>query len=106
MIDWKQARPDDFNCSFDGEDITETGTHIQIPVRIIHRESGITAFTKSVPIRSDFYRDLKKRPDYLQSLVKIVNRRCREMILQKTVQDAMDAGDKVDLINLEPQEIR
>ncbi len=103
MIDWKRAVPADFDCSFEGEDITESGTHIQIPVRVMHRSSGATAFTKSVPIRSDFYRDLKKRPDYLQALVKIVNRRCRETILQKISQDSMDTGDKVDLINLGTQ---
>jgi hypothetical protein len=105
MIDWKQARPADFDCSFEGEDISETGTHIQIPVRVLHRESGETAFTQAIPIRADFYRELKKQPDHLQALVKIVNRRCRDMLLQKIAKDAMEIADKVNLIEMDSRSI-
>jgi len=105
MIDWKTVKHADFNCSFEAEDITESGTHIQIPVRIYHRESGETAFTKSIPLRADFYRDLKKQPDYLNALVKIVNRRCRDALVLKIAQGSVDIADKVNLIGMDDQPI-
>ncbi|QPJ64583.1 MAG: hypothetical protein G3M78_03900 [Candidatus Nitrohelix vancouverensis] len=106
MIDWKQVRPEDFNCSFEGEEIVETATHIQIPVKIIHRDSGETAFSKMVSIRADFYRELKEQTGHFQALVKIVNRRCREAILQRMHSKQMDVSDKLEMIYMEENPIQ
>jgi len=105
MLDWKTAKPSDFDFVFHAEEITELATHIQIPVRVEHRETKEMVFTKSVLIRKDFYAELKEQPDHISALNVIVVRRCRDELVQRINKKSMSVDDKITLLNQAPQAI-
>lgn len=94
MIDWEKARPDDFRYQMEVESIHESGDSIIFPVRIYHKD-GEYAFLKPVPIRADFYRDLKKTPDWQKAMTKIFEQRIKDDIIARTKTGPVPIEDKI-----------
>ncbi len=104
MIDWRKASPDDFRLQVEVESIQELGESIIFPVRVYHKE-GDFAFLKSVPIRAEFYRDLKKTIDGQEALTKIFQQRVRDDIVARTKTANISIEDKIDFIKMERQSL-
>jgi hypothetical protein len=94
MIDWEKVSPDDFRLQMEVESIQESGDSIIFPVRVYHKE-GDFAFLKSVPVRVEFYRDLKKTPDWQKALTKIFKQRVKDDILARTKTGHISIEDKI-----------
>jgi len=94
MIDWEKANPDDFRLQMEVESIQESGDSIIFPIRVYHKD-GDFAFLKSVPIRADFYRDLKKTADWKEALMKIFQHRVKDDIISRTKTGQIPIEDKV-----------
>ncbi len=98
MIDWEKASPDDFTWQMEVESIQESGDSIIFPVRVYHKD-GDLAFLKSVPIRADFYRDLKKTDDWKSALTKIFQQRVRDDLTARIQKVAVPIEDKIAWID-------
>ena len=98
MIDWEKASPDDFRLQMEVESIQESGDSIIFPVRVYHKD-GDFAFIKSVPIRADFYRDLKKTPGWKNALTKIFQQRVRDDLIARTKAGRISIEDKIAWID-------
>ena len=98
MIDWEKASPDDFRLQMEVESIQESGDSIIFPVRVYHKD-GDFAFLKSVPIRAEFYRDLKKTSDWKNALTKIFQQRVRDDLIARIKKVAVPIEDKIAWID-------
>ena len=98
MIDWEKVSPDDFRLQVEVESIQESGDNIIFPVRVYHK-AGDFAFLKSVPIRADFYRDLKKITGWKNALTKIFQQRVKDDIIARTKAGRMPIEDKIAWID-------
>lgn len=94
MIDWEKAGPDDFRLQMEVESIQESGDSIIFPVRVYHKD-GDFAFLKSVPVRADFYRELRKTPDWQKALAKIFRQRVKDDIISRMKTGHVSIEDKI-----------
>lgn len=97
MIDWKNAQLKDFTFDVDAEGIQEIGPSQVFPVKV-HTKDGASAFTCAVPIRAEFYRQLKQTTDWEAALLKILKSRVREEILKRVKHNPVPIEDKLQLI--------
>lgn len=97
MIDWQNANLDDFTFDVDAEGIQEIGPSQVFPVKV-HTQDGTSAFTCSVPVRAEFYKQLKQTADWEAALLKILKSRVREEILKRKKQNPVPIEDKLQLI--------
>lgn len=97
MIDWQNANPDEFTFDVDAEGIQEIGTSQVFPVQV-HANDGSPAFTCNIPVRAEFYRQLKQTADWEAALLKILKSRVREEILKRKKQNPVPIEDKLQLI--------
>ena len=102
MIDWNTTNVEEFELRIEGEAIQESGNHIIFPVHVYHQD-GTSAFLKSVPIRLEFYNDLKKTGDWKDSLMKIIKQRVRDDLFERIKLRSVPVEDKIGLINLDKQ---
>jgi hypothetical protein len=98
MIDWSQCMAKDFSFVVDGEEIQQVGQTQLFPVRVFYK-GDIFVFTKSVPIRSDFYGQLREKKDWKERLMVILKNRVREDIDEKIRSSRMGIDDKLALMN-------
>jgi hypothetical protein len=98
MIDWSQCLATDFSLVVDGEEIQQVGQTQLFPVRVLYRGDTFV-FTKSVPIRSDFYDQLRGKKDWKERLMIILKNRVREDIDEKIRSSRMGIDDKLALMN-------
>ncbi len=94
MIEWEKVSLDDFRLQMEVESIRESGDSIIFPVRVYHK-NGEFAFLKPVPVRADFYRDLKKTPDWQKALVKIFMQRVKDDIMARSKNGVISIEDKI-----------
>ncbi|VAX27375.1 hypothetical protein MNBD_NITROSPINAE05-1438 [hydrothermal vent metagenome] len=94
MIDWDKASPEDFKLQMEVESIQESGESIIFPVRVYHKD-GDFAFLKSVPIRAEFYRALRKTPDWQKALAKIFRQRVKDDVISRTKTGTIAIEDKI-----------
>jgi len=94
MIDWGKANPDDFSLQVESESIKEVGENYIFPVRVYHKE-GDFAFIKSIPIRAEFYRELKSTKDWKSALTKIFQQRVKDEIITRTKFGRIPIEDKI-----------
>jgi hypothetical protein len=97
MIDWSQCRVEDFSLVVDGEEIQEVGQTQLFPVRVFYKEDTF-AFMKSVPLRSEFYSQLRQRDDWKDRLMEILNNRVKEDIVSKIRAGSVGIDDKLELM--------
>ena len=97
MIDWKRAKPDDFKIRFEIEEIIQNGDTLIFPVSI-YTEEDEKVFTKGVPIRAEFYFELRELDGWLDALKKIIKSRIREDIMERIKTGKMTVKDKVELL--------
>jgi hypothetical protein len=97
MIDWSQCRAEDFSLVVDGEDIQEVGQTQLFPVRVFYQGETFV-FMKSVPLRAEFYSQLRLRDDWMEQLLKILKNRVKEDINEKIRTSRMSIDDKLDLM--------
>ena len=97
MIDWSQCLAKDFSLVVDGDEIQEVGQTQLFPVRVFYK-GEIFVFMKSVPLRSDFYAQLRQREDWKERLMEILKHRVREDIDEKIRAGQMSIDDKLELI--------
>ncbi len=97
MIDWQNANLDEFSFDVDVEGIQEIGPSQVFPVKV-HTQDGTPAFTCTIPVRAEFYRQLKQIADWETALLKILKSRVREEILQRKKHNPVSIEDKLQLI--------
>lgn len=97
MIDWQNANLDEFTFDVDVEGIQEIGPSQVFPVKV-HTQDGTSALTCNVPVRAEFYRQLKQTADWEAALLKILKSRVREEILKRKKQNPVPIADKLQLI--------
>jgi len=97
MIDWTIAQLEDFSFDVDAEGIQEIGPSQVFPVKV-HHNDGTPAFTCTIPIRAEFYRQLKQTADWETALLKILKSRVREEILKRKKRSPVPIEDKLQLI--------
>jgi len=97
MIDWQNANLEAFTFDVDAEGIQEIGSSQVFPVKVYTQE-GTPAFTCTIPVRSEFYRQLKQTADWEAALVKILKSRVRDEILKRKKSNPVPIEDKLQLI--------
>ncbi|MDH5762727.1 MAG: hypothetical protein OEZ51_07090 [Nitrospinota bacterium] len=97
MIDWQNAELNDFTFDVDAEGIQEIGPSQVFPVNVQHID-GTPAFNCAVPVRAEFYRQLKQTADWQAALLKILKSRVREEILKRKRENPVPIEDKLQLI--------
>ena len=97
MIDWQKVTPDEFTFDVDVEGIQEIGPSQVFPVRVQHAD-GTPAFTCTVPLRAEFYRQLKQTADWQSALLKILKSRVRDEILRRKKGLPVSIEDRLQLI--------
>ncbi|MBC8288471.1 MAG: hypothetical protein H8E42_13450 [Nitrospinae bacterium] len=97
MIDWSQCQEKDFSIVVDGEDIQQVGQTQLFPVRVFYKEETF-AFMKSVPLRAEFYAQLRQRDDWKERLMEILKNRVREDIDEKIRSNRVGIDDKLELM--------
>ena len=97
MIDWSQCRAEDFSLVVDGDEIQELGQTQLFPVRIFYK-GEIFAFMKSIPIRTEFYSQLRQRDDWKERLMEFLKNRVKEDIVEKIRTSQMGIDDKLELM--------
>ena len=74
MFDWKNANLNDFIFDVDVEGIQEMGPSQIFPVKV-QTKDGTPAFTCAIPVRAEFYRQLKQTANWEEALLKILKSR-------------------------------
>lgn len=97
MIDWQNANLDEFTFDVDVEGIQEIGPSQVFPVKV-HTRDGTPALTCSIPVRAEFYRQLKQTADWEAALLKILKSRVREEILKRRKHPPVLIEDKLQWI--------
>lgn len=99
MMDWSVCKLEDFSMEVDVEGIQEIGKRQMFPVRVFFKD-GTLAFLKSVPVRSEFYLQLRERNDWKEKLMTILNQRVQAEISERIRSRKMAIDDKLELIGL------
>lgn len=97
MIDWSQCRAEDFSLVVDGEEIQQVGQTQLFPVRVFYKGETF-AFQKSVPLRAEFYAQLREREDWKERLMEILKNRVREEIVEQIRSSRIGIDDKLELM--------
>ncbi len=97
MIDWSKCQTNDFSLVVDGEEIQQVGQTQLFPVRVFYK-GEVFAFMKSVPLRAEFYAQLRKKDDWKECLMKILKNRVREDIVERIRSNHIDVDDKLELM--------
>ncbi len=104
MIDWEKVNIDDFTFKVEGDAVVESGENIVFPIQVYHQD-GTLAFLKSIPIRADFYSQLRKTTDWKEALMNIFKQRVRDELCRRLKKQSVSIEEKLDLINLDRQSI-
>ncbi len=97
MIDWSQCKAEDFSLMVDGEEIQQVGQTQLFPVRVFYKGEDF-AFMKSVPIRAEFYGQLRMKKDWKERLMEILKNRVREDIDEKIRSNRVGIDEKLELM--------
>jgi hypothetical protein len=97
MIDWQSADLNDFTFDVDADGIQEMGLSQVFPVNVKTKDDT-PAFTCAIPVRAEFYRQLKQTDDWEEALLKILKNRVREEILKRMKHNPVPIEDKLQLI--------
>lgn len=97
MIDWSHANLEEFTFDVDAEGIQQIGPSQVFPIKV-YAQDGTPAFTCTIPVRAEFYRQLKQTADWEASLLKILKSRVREEIQKRIKQNPVPIEDKLQLI--------
>jgi hypothetical protein len=97
MIDWQNVNIEEFTFDVGVEGIQEIGPSQVFPVKV-HTHDGTSAFVCNVPVRAEFYRQLKQTADWEAALLKILKSRVREEILKRMKRNPVPIADKLQLI--------
>lgn len=97
MLDWTNCKPEDFSMEVEAEEIQEVGQRQMFPVRVFYKD-GELAFLKSIPLRSEFYLQLRQREDWKEKLMAILNQRVKEEIIERIRSKQMAIDDKLDFL--------
>jgi hypothetical protein len=98
MIDWQNINPEQFVFDVNVEGIQEIGPAQVFPVKV-HTQDGTPAFTCNIPVRAEFYRQLKQTADWEAALLKILKSRVRDEILKRKKQNPVPIEDKLQLLD-------
>ena len=97
MIDWQNAKLEEFTFDVDVEGVQEIGPSQVFPVKV-RTQGDAPAFTCNIPVRAEFYRQLKQTADWETALLKILKSRVREEILKRKKQNPVPIEDKLQLL--------
>ena len=97
MIDWQNINPDELTFDVDAEGIQEIGPSLVFPVQV-RLQDGNPVFICNIPLRAEFYRELKKTADWESAFFKILKSRVREEVLKRKKQNPVFIEDKLQLI--------
>ena len=104
MIDWSKCQADDFSLVVEGEEIQQVGHTQLFPVRVFYK-GEVFAFMKSVPLRSEFYYQLRKKDDWKECLMEILKNRVREDIDERIRSNQIAIDDKLELMTSGKEQI-
>ncbi len=97
MIDWSQCQANDFSFVVDGEQIQQVGQTQLFPVRVFYK-GEVFAFMKSVPLRTEFYSQLREKENWKECLMEILKNRIREDIDEKIRSNQLGIDEKLELM--------
>jgi len=97
MIDWQNVKLEEFTFDVDVEGVQEIGPSQVFPVKV-RTQDDASAFTCNIPVRSQFYHQLKQTADWEAALLKILKSRVREEILKRMKQNPVLIEDKLRLL--------
>ena len=97
MIDWSQWQATDFSLVVEGDEIQRVGQTQLSPVRVFYKGETF-AFMKSVPLRAEFYAQLRQRDDWKERLMEILQTRVRDDIDERIRSSRIGIDDKSDLM--------
>lgn len=97
MIDWSQCQVEDFSLVVDGEEIQQVGQTQLFPVRVFYK-GEVFVFMKSIPLRAEFYSQLREKEGWKDRLMKILKNRVREDIVEKIRTNQIGIDEKLELM--------
>ena len=97
MIDWQSVNLEEFVFDVDVEGIQEIGSSQVFPVKV-HLRDDTPAVTLNIPVRVEFYRQLKQTTDWEAILLRVLKSRVREEILKRKKQNPVPFEDKLQLM--------
>ena len=97
MIDWNQCQVEDFSLVVDGEEIQQVGQTQLFPVRVFYK-GEVFVFMKSIPLRTEFYSQLRVKDGWKDSLMEILKNRVREDIVEKIRTNQIGIDEKLELM--------
>ena len=68
------------------------------PVRVVHE--GETVFVKTIPIRADFFGELKTTKGWKESLLRIFRTRIKEEVIRRQKAARISIVEKIDFMEL------
>lgn len=98
-MDWGSCKLEDFSMEVDAEEIQEIGQQKMFPVHVFYKD-GTLALLKSIPIRSDFYIQLRQREDWEEKLMGILKKRVKEDLAEKIRSKQMAVDEKLDFMEM------
>ena len=99
MIDWENCKPEDFSVSYLIEEISVVGDRHVFPVMVYHSKTDEHAFSKTVPIRTEFYEELRASAEWKPMLQKILKARVRDDITERINNKKLPIDDKLSLFS-------
>ncbi|MZH02250.1 MAG: hypothetical protein F3745_02270 [Nitrospinae bacterium] len=97
MIDWSQCKAEDFSLVVDGEEIQQVGQTQLFPVRVFYK-GEVFAFMKSIPLRTEFYSQLREKEDWKERLMEILKNRVRDDIDERIRTNRVGIDEKLELM--------
>ncbi len=97
MLDWTICKPEEFSLEIDAEEIQEVRQQQMFPVRVFYKD-GTLAFLKSIPLRSEFYLQLRQREDWKEKLMAILKQRVKDEIAERIRSSHITIDDKLGFI--------
>ena len=97
MIDWSQCKTEDFSLVVDGEEIQQVGQTQLFPVRVFYK-GEVFAFMKSIPLRTEFYSQLREKEDWKERLMEILKNRVRDDIDERIRTNRVGIDEKLELM--------
>lgn len=98
FMEWEGKTPQDFEFQVNIEDIRENGQQVVFPVKVFLKETGEAVADLSVPLRGDFYRQLRRKgPQGEKVILEILPNRVEEQLIKLCRAERVDVETKITM---------
>ena len=105
MIDWANCKPEDFKIQYQVEEIESVGDRYVFPVNVYHGDTEEFAFMKMIPIKTEFFQDIRKLDGWRDALSKVFRTRIRDDINIRINAGKVAIEDKMELLSEEKEQL-